>query len=123
MIHSDDWRAYRQWRHRFAEVIDTRFYSVEWLDAEVLAGRARVWASDLAGIIATLKDYPAGGREVHGLVAAGVLEAIMGLIPLAEAWGRENGAIVAGIASRPGWTRAVKGSGYHVYQVELRKAL
>lgn len=118
-----DWLAYLPWRTQFANVMDERFYTLAWLDEEVRSGRARCWADDRGAIIATLRTYPAGAVEVHGLIAAGELDAVKALIPLAEAWGCENGAIVASIASRAGWSRALSSDGYAVWQTELRKEL
>lgn len=114
-------RFYRFWRPAFAEVMDPRFYTLEWLDAEISEGRAKFWSNDQGAIVATLRTYPGGAVEVHGLIAAGDLTAIKALIPLAEHYGCENGAIVASIASRAAWSRALASSGYDLHQVELRK--
>jgi len=115
---------YLEFRPDFAKVIDTRFYTIEWLDAQIFAGLANLWASDDAAIVAELKRYPAGGLELHGLVAAGNKETIIEtLIPAAETWGKERGCIVASIASRSGWQRALKASGYELHQTVVRKEL
>jgi hypothetical protein len=118
-----EWSEYQLWRPAFAELMDPRFYTIGWLDAEIWSGRARAWCTDEAAIVATLKIYPAGGREVHGVIAAGELNAIRRLIPHAEIWGREQGAIVAGIESRAGWARALRDDGYELHQTTLRKEL
>jgi hypothetical protein len=60
---------------------------------------------------------------LHGLVAAGSLEAILPLIVQAEDWARSHGVTFACIASRPGWGRVLKDLGYVLHQVELRKDL
>lgn len=115
--------SYDLWRDRFAEVMDPRFYSVEWLENEVTSGRARLWCNDDAAIVATIRRYPTGATEVHGLIAAGDLPMIKLLIRAAEAWGKSMGATFAGIDSRAGWTKALKDDGYVLYQTALRKEL
>lgn len=114
---------YALWRTRFAASLDPRLYPIEYLDALVASGQARVWASDRAAIVAGLRQYPGGAVAVHGQVAAGKLSEIRKLIPLAEAWGRANGAIFAEIESRLGWQRTLADDGYQPMQLCLRKEL
>lgn len=118
-----EWQDYLRWRDSLAEAVDARFYPMGWLDAEVWSGRARFWSNADGAIIAGLRVYPTGAREVHGLVAAGDLAAIQALIPWAEAWGRELGCAVVTIESRPGWARAMQHDGYAVHQIAIRKEL
>lgn len=123
MTTMDDWADYTRFREAFSSVMDRRFYSPEWLDGEIWSGRARLWCTKQSAIIATLKIYPTGAREVHGLVAVGGLDDIVMLIAAAEQWGRSLGCIVAGIDSREGWAKQLKGCGYEVYQTCIRKEL
>lgn len=117
------WTHYQLWRDRFAEAIDERLFSIDYLDWQVLQPHVRMWASDESAIIAELRQYPTGALVVHGVVAAGELAEIVKLIPEAEQWGREHGCIMAIIESRPGWARALRHSGYESHQIALRKAL
>lgn len=117
------WAAYLPWRDAFGEAMDPRCYTIDWLDRQVMEGRVRVWTSDNAAIVAELKAYPAGAVEVHGTVAAGDLDGIVSLIPNAEKWGRENGAILASVSSHPAWQRLLKASGYAPSQLTLLKEL
>jgi len=117
------WDEYLDRRDTIAAMLDTRCYSIKWLDGMILNGDARVFASSDAVIVVTVKQYPAGATELHGLVAAGELDAILPLIERAEDWAREGGVAFACIASRPGWARVLKDRGYGLYQVELRKDL
>lgn len=113
-----------QWRAAFAEVIDPRFYSIEWVEIELAAGLMTLLEGREAALLVALKQYPAGASEVHAMAAVGDLSEIIGpLRERAEAWGRERGAIVAGVDSRPGWARALWPHGYGVHQVCLRKEL
>jgi hypothetical protein len=119
-----DWAGYRRFRDRFAEAMDPAFYSIEYLDALIRSGRARLWVGAQAAIVAEIRNYPGGARAVHGLVAAGRMEEIGGtLIPQAEAWGKAQGCTHAIIESRSGWMRALKPQGYAPHQVALRKEL
>ena len=119
-----DWSGYLRFRSDFAEVLDPRLYTIEWLDEQILGQAVRLWVGRGAAIVAQLKAYPTGARDIEGLIAAGDLgEIVNELIPAAEAWGREQGCIGAIIQSREGWARVLKGQGYAVHQVALRKEL
>ena len=117
----NDWTGYQHWRDQFAEVIDPRFYTIEWLDRNIWNCSFRFWSNEDAAIIAEIKEYPTGAKEVHGLIAAGDLQGIVRLIPEAEEWGRSLGCIVAGISSREGWSKVL--TGYQVHQVTIQKEL
>ena len=102
--------------------MDERYHTLQWLDEQVLTGKVQFWCSDNAAIIAEVRDYPTGAKDIHGLIAAGDLQEIIQLlIPQAEQWGREHGCIAAQIESRPGWARALKD--YDTHQVIIRKEL
>ena len=117
------WGAYSSRRAEIEPLLDARCYTIDWLDVQILNDAARVFASDDAVIVVTLKQYPAGAVELHGLVAAGELAAILLLIDEAEEWARAGGVTFASIASREGWGRVLKSRQYVVHQVELRKDL
>lgn len=111
-------------REQISDAIDSRLYSIEYLDALIRTGAAHISSTDRAAIAFALKTYPSGLRDVHGLVAAGDLHDIVEkLIPQAEAWGRANGCSGALIESRPGWARILKQSGYEPHQLAVRKEL
>jgi hypothetical protein len=124
MIIVPDWKAYLAYRDKFKEVTDERYYPIEWLDERIVTGIARFMCSENAAIIAEIRLYPGGARDVHGLVAAGDKDEIVNiLIPQAEEWGRQNACVAGVVESRPGWARALKPSGYEVSQVTVRKEL
>lgn len=117
-----EWATYVEWRDAFADVIDERYYTLEWLDMRLLNGDVRFWGSANAAIIAELRDYPTGARDVHGLIAAGDLrEIVQDLIPQAEAWGKSQGCIGAIVESRPGWVKMLPD--YELHQTSVRKEL
>lgn len=117
----NDLEGYRRFRQDFASILDNRFYTLAWLDGQVADNSIRCWSDSRAAILATIKTYPTGARELHGMAAAGHLPSIPPLIALAEQWGREHGCLEACIDSRPGWERVMKD--YHLSQVTIRKAL
>jgi hypothetical protein len=115
---------WQHWRPAFLSLVDPRFYTPEWLDAEIASERIRMIEGDRAAILVTIRTYPTGAAEIHGMAAAGDLSEIVdALIPRAEAWGRAIGCVVATIDSREGWARVLKPRGYAVHQVCLRKEL
>lgn len=110
------------WLPAFAAVMDQRYYTPGWLAGEVWSGRARFWSTDKAALVAEIKTYPAGSRDVHFLVAAGdVSELVEILRPKVEAWGQEMGCIAALVDSRPGWLRVLSPEGYELHQTAVRK--
>lgn len=113
--------AYRRFRDAFAALAPD-LYPARYIDEQVSRGFWRCWGNDRAAILAEIKVYPSGLKEVHGVAAAGCLGAIVELIPLAEQWGREAGCVRAVIESRPGWERALP-EGWEVHQVAMRKEL
>jgi hypothetical protein len=117
------WEEYRARRDDIAGILDPRCYTIDWLDLQILNGDALVFGSNDAVIIITVKQYPAGATELHGLAATGDLEAILPLIEQAEDWARSKGVTFACISSRPGWVRVLKSNGYSVTNTELRKDL
>lgn len=115
------WPDYMRFRDQFEQAMDPRFYSIDWLDSKIRSNEYRLWASKDAAIIATIKEYPAGAKAVHGMIAAGKLHGIIELIAKAEEWGRGLGCIAAEVSSREGWSRILPE--YSVHQVEIRKEL
>lgn len=115
--------TYNRWRRAFAEVVDERYYPIEWLDSVVTSGAVKVFSNEGAAIIVELKSYPSGAVDVHGLIAAGDLAAIKTLVVEAEEWGCSCGAIAALIESRAGWKREMQSSGYRLHQICIRKEL
>lgn len=116
--------GYLRFRDRFAEALDDRLYTIACLDALLLSGRGKCWATETAAIVAEIKVFPTGAKAVCGVIAAGDLEEIADrLIPYAEAWGSANGCTFGMIESRPGWAKRMKRHGYETHQVSLIKEL
>ncbi|MDB5699723.1 MAG: hypothetical protein JWN69_2527 [Alphaproteobacteria bacterium] len=115
---------YLRFRAGFAQAMDPRFYTIQYLDHLYLAGRAKLFSSTNAAILAEIKIYPTDAKAVHGLYATGKIKEITEtLIPAAEEWGRANGCEHAFIDSRDAWQRLLKPSGFDTYKVALIKEL
>lgn len=116
--------AYLRFRAEFV-ALDPERYPAAYIDQQVMSGRWRCWGNDRAAILAELKQYPSGAREVRGLAAAkadkAALDDIIALIPLAEQWGREAGCKWASIESHPAWARLLPG--YAPSQLRIVKDL
>lgn len=117
------WLEYQPWRSRFAEAIDPRLYTIDYLDRRILDCSARVWTSPRAAVITEIKTYPTGASAVHFLIVAGEKDAIKAFGPPVEAWARSIGCIGALIESRPAWAREMKAEGYEVHQISIWKDL
>lgn len=115
---------YFRFRDQFAEAMDGRLYTIDYLDDLVFSGRAQVWFGDDSAMVTEIRTYPTGARVIHGLVAAGSLsEIVKDLIPRAEGWGRMIGCIGAIIESREGWGRVLRKDGWEPFQQSLWKEL
>ena len=118
------WIEYQQFRSEFAKVLDLNYYPLEWLDIQVMTGGMVLFTTADSAILASIKTYPSGLKEVHGEVAVGNLETIRSqLIPQAEAYGRLHGCEIAVIESRAGWVKAMHKDGYELHQTSIRKVL
>lgn len=117
---NDGIEAFLPFRREFIE-LDPDRWPAWYFDEQVLAGTWRCWGTDKAAILAELREYPTGAREVHGVAAVGDLPEIIALIPKAEEWGREEGCVRAVIESRPGWERVLPD--YELHQASVRKDL
>ena len=115
--------GYERWRNGFAAALDPRFHSIAYLDSLVWFGRARLFANERAALLAEIKIYPTGARDVHVLVGAGELDALVALEPDLAAWGRDLGCLGVLIESRSGWARVMKKRGYEPHQIAVRKEL
>jgi len=117
-------RDYLRWRDEFAKVLDPARYSIEWLDRRIEDGSALFACCGDAAIVVEFREYPTGAKDLHGLIAAGRLESIVGvLIPQAEMFAKAQGALAAIIESREGWMKALVERGYQPYQRSIRKVL
>lgn len=116
-------KTYQDFRPDFEAMLDSDKWPIKWLDEQIALGTAVAFCSVNACIIVSLRQFPGGAIEVHGLCACGDLSAIKRLIAQAEEWGMANGATIATIASRRGWVRALSSDGYAETQVMIEKGL
>ena len=116
--------TYERHRDQFANMLDSRFYTIEWLDYQIVTGAIQVLSSATAAILYEFKTYPTGWKELNGMAAAGKLESIINeLIPAAEEIAKAMGCGSAQIESRAGWGKKLKPSGYRPFQYGIIKFL
>ena len=115
--------GYERWRAGFAAALDARLYDIGHVDRLVWCGRARLFANQRAALLAEIKSYPTGASDVHVLVGAGDLDALIALEPQLAAWGRAHDCLGVLIESREGWAKVMKQHGYEAWQVSIRKEL
>ena len=96
-------------------------YPASYIDEQIHKGTWHCLGDQNAAVIIEFRQYPSGLREVHGIAAAGDLETIKGLIPVAEEMGRLGGCRLAAIESREGWLKALPD--YELEQVRIVKEL
>ena len=117
-----EWDAFARFREPFAKAMDPRLCGIRDLERLIATGQAHFMSAGDAAIVFEVKTFPSGARAVHGLVAAGSLDRIVGLlIPSAEAWGAAHGCTLAIIASREGWGRVLPD--YEPFQTAIAKDL
>src|SRR3546814_148757 len=120
----NDWQEYLRFRDRFANILDRRFYTREWLDYQVLTGNFRLFSADDSAILVSTKVYPTGAKELHAEAAVGELKAIeASLIPHFIEWAKRTGCIAASVESRPAWRRVMRKFGLETYQTTVRRLL
>lgn len=97
--------------------------SLEEVLAEVLAGRAQLWAGEAGCIVSQCVMGPAGG-SIHGWLSGGTLQGVNELRPGVEAFGRAMGCTWATLEGRTGWERVYRRFGFALDEDGvLRKAL
>lgn len=116
--------AYWRWRPLLVEALDERYFNGEWLDAQVMSGRAVFIYADDSALVAEMRFYPTGARDVFIYCVAGAASAVRDILgPRLETWGRSNGCLAILGESRSGWTKILKTAGYELYKTAVRKAL
>lgn len=115
---------YQRWRPQLAELLDTRFHTIDWLDREVLYGRLKLFSDEKSAIVVSIKTYPTGAKECHVEAAAGELAHLIGpAISRVEQWAANQGCVTVTIQSREGWQKVMKTQGYELHQTAIRKEL
>lgn len=112
-----------RFRDDVASLLDQRFYPLEWVEAEIAAGRIGIMANEAAIIGFQAKRYPGGATELHGMFAAGELSGILALIDEICGASKELGVTVAAIESRGAWARVLKDRGFVQDRVRIIKEL
>lgn len=116
--------AYRLWRSSLIDALDARYYNGEWLDVQVMSGRAVFLPEEDCAMVAELRFYPTGARDIFVICTAGdPIKTRDQLLPKLEAWGRDTGCLAILGESREAWIRILKSAGFETYKTGVRKAL
>lgn len=112
--------AYLQFRDELISILDTRYYTADWLDCQVQNFAIRYLATETAIILFKFERYPTGFLELQGMAAAGDLGSIKDeLIPAAEELAKGMGCGGAEISSRAAWAKLLPD--YEIHQVTIKK--
>lgn len=116
--------AYFHWRSRLIEALDERYYTPEWLDHLIMSGRAIFFPGDDCALVAEVRFYPTGARDIFIICTAGdPIKTRDQMVPKLEEWGRKAGCLAVAGESRIAWTRLLKPLGFDTYKTAVRKAL
>ena len=112
---------YLRFRDAFAEVLDPRTHTIEWLDSRIASGLMHSWGNEKACVLTELRQFPTGAFEVHVMIAAGDADVMVNeIMPQIMKWKDKIGALHVSVASRLAWVRLLKPLGFEVWQTEVR---
>lgn len=115
--------AYFHWRPLLIEALDGRYFNGEWLDCQVMSGRAVFLHDEHSSLIAEVKFYPTGATDVAVICAAGDARRMCSTwVPVLEEIANRNGSLAVIVDSRQAWARLLKGFGFEEYRFCVRKA-
>jgi hypothetical protein len=96
-------------------------HAIEDVKAAVERGEARLWGWTKSAAVTEVQTWPRA-RFLLIWLAGGDLEELRDvMLPLMEAYGREQGCTRCYIVGRPGWSRVLPG--YHTVAISLAKEL
>lgn len=115
--------GYLRHRAEIIDMLDERFFPYWWVEQQISNGSIAVLENDEAVIGVERRTYPGGAVELHGMFAAGDMEAIGELVDDACTAAKAAGCDVAAIESRPGWAKLFKAKGFETDRVRIVKEL
>ncbi len=100
-------------RSRILDAIEQAggMYTIESIEADILAGRKQLWVGDKALVVTEVSTYPKA-RVMWVLLAAGDLEGVMALQEQGAAWGRSVGCMRMVMDGRKGWAKVLPRYGW-----------
>lgn len=109
-------------RKGWAEALEGHpFVSADELVAEVVEGTAQWWPESRSDVFTRVHE---GGILEMGPVSGNLVEMLNVTLPKIETWAEAAGLKEIFVqAGREGWERALKGRGYEVAAIILRKTL
>lgn len=89
-----------------------RTHSLGDVRAMIERGEARCWPGAESALVAIVETDPGERRLLIWLAGGDRCELEDEILPVVEAWGRENGCRRAMVIGRGGWERTLKSKGY-----------
>lgn len=111
-----------KWRPEIAKATGDH-QTIESIEADLAAGRARLWATPLCCAVVEFHGYPGGALSCHIMWAAGSMAALKADLPKLEAGVKAAGCTEVLISGRAGWARVLQNDGYQPWSVTIRKEL
>lgn len=88
----------------------------------VETGQMLFWPAQKSCLVTEVVDYPRK-RLLHVFLAAGSLEEIKEMEPSVRAYGEYLDCEAITLSGRKGWTRALKGMGYHHVHTTMGRSI
>lgn len=105
------------------EALDEATYRWEDVARAIFAGKAIFWPGKDCAMVTEDQVYPNGERAMLVWLAGGDINELLAMAPGVEASARLRGCTSVLIEGRPGWSKILKGRGYGVHAVMLKKGL
>lgn len=95
-------------------------WTLEAVEHEIRERRAGFWPLERSAVVTQIHEHPCG-RVLRIWLAGGDLAEIIGYLPAADVYAREQNCIAVEVEGRPGWERFLEG--YEKRRVILVKDL
>jgi len=105
-----EWERCKGWIESALEYAP--FYTIDDILSEIEAGEAVLWPGKRSAVVTQFWDFPRTRGLNFWLAGGDLTELTEEMLPVMEAWGREQGCTVFFLAGRLGWNKSMKAKGY-----------
>lgn len=88
----------------------------------IVEGKAQLWPGKTSAMVTEVHQFSTG-KTLQCWLGGGDMAEMMAMEPGILAWARLVGCTEVLVEGRRGWERALKGAGYDLWSVSLRKAI